>query len=138
VIDLNSESNNYILDTYAWIEYFIGSKNGEIVEELIKTGDVSTSVISISELSDKYYRNGLLSKWNKRFQFILNKSKILSLTLEIAKNSGLRKWNLRKKNKTIGLADAIIYETAIQYNLKIVTGDMHFEKLENILFLKDE
>ena len=138
MIDLNSESNNYLLDTYAWIEYFIGSKNGEIVEELIKTGDVSTSVISISELSDKYYRNGLLSKWNKRFQFILNKSKILSLTLEIAKNSGLRKWNLRKKNKTFGLADAIIYETAIQYNLKIVTGDMHFEKLENILFLKDE
>ncbi len=138
MIDLNSESNNYLLDTYAWIEYFIGSKNGEIVEELIKTGDVSTSVISISELSDKYYRDGLLNEWNKRFQFILNNSKILSLTLAIAKNSGLRKWNLRKKNKTIGLADAIIYETAIQYNLKIVTGDMHFEKLENVLFLKEE
>jgi len=135
---LNSENNNYLLDTYAWIEYFIGSKNGEIVKELIKTGNVSTSVISISELSDKYYRDGLLNEWNKRFQFILNKSKILSLTLAIAKNSGLRKWNLRKKNKTIGLADAIIYETAIQYNLKIVTGDMHFKKLENILFLKEE
>ncbi len=138
MIDLNSENNNYLLDTYAWIEYFLGSKNGEIVKELIKTGDVSTSVISISELSDKYYREGLLNEWNKRFQFILNNSKILSLTLAIAKNSGLRKWSLRKKNKTIGLADAIIYETAIQYNLKIVTGDMHFEKLENILFLKEE
>lgn len=138
MIGLNSEKDNYLLDTYAWIEYFIGSRNGEIVEELIKTEDVSTSIISIAELSDKYYRDGLLKEWNKRFHFIVNKSKILTLTLEIVKNCGSRKWNLRKGDKTIGLADAIIYETAIQNNLKIVTGDLHFENLKNILFLKEE
>ena len=138
MIGLHSEKINYLLDTYAWIEYFIGSKSGEIVTELIKTGNVSTSIISIAELSDKYHRDGLSKEWKNRFQFILNKSKILFITLEIAKNSGLRKWNLRKEDKTIGLADAIIYETAIQNNLKIVTGDLHFENLKNILFLKEE
>lgn len=138
MIGLNSENNNYLLDTYAWIEYFIGSKNGEIVEKLIKTENVSTSIISIAELSDKYHKFGLLNEWNKRFQFIVNKSKILSLSLELAKNCGLRKWDLRKKDKTIGLVDAIIYETVIQYNLKIVTGDLHFENLKNTLFLKEE
>ena len=138
MIGLNSENNNYLLDTYAWIEYFIGSKNGKIVEELIKMENVSTSIMSIAELSDKFYKDGLLNEWNKRFQFIVNKSKILSLSLEIAKNCDLRKWDLRKKDKTIGLVDAIIYETAIQNNLKIVTGDLHFENLKNTLFLNEK
>jgi predicted nucleic acid-binding protein len=43
---------------------------------------------------------------------------------------------LREDFDEIGLADAIIIETANQNGLKIVSGDPHFENLENILFLE--
>ena len=136
MIVLNSESSNVLLDTYAWIEYFLGSKEGEIVKEYIEFGSISTSIISLAELSDKYYRENLFKEWNNRFKFIITKSKIINLTLDIVKKAGLSKLKLRKKDKTAGLADAIIYETAKQYDLKILTGDPHFEDLYNIIFLK--
>ncbi len=136
MIVLNSENSNVLLDTYAWIEYFLGSKEGEIVKEYVEFGIISTSIISLAELSDKYYRENLSKEWNNRFKFIITKSKIINLTLDIVKEAGLSKLKLRKKDKTTGLADAIIYETAKQYELKILTGDLHFEDLDNIIFLK--
>jgi predicted nucleic acid-binding protein len=73
----------------------------------------------------------------KGFQFIVSKSNILPCSLKIAKNSEFRKLELRKNNKSIGLVDAIIVETASQHGLMIVTGNSHFEKTDNVYFLKD-
>jgi predicted nucleic acid-binding protein len=134
--ELNSEIIEYLLDTYAWVEYFIGSDQGETVKNLIELERIHTSIISVAELSDKYCRDGLIDEWENRYKFITSKSNILHLTMDIAKNAGSRKLNLRKTIKKIGLADAIIIETAFQNNLRIVSGDTHFEGLDNILFLK--
>ena len=131
-----SENTEYLLDTYAWVEYFIGSDEGKIVEKLIKSEKIYTSIISIAELSDKYYREGLTDEWEGRYKFIVSKSNIILCTMEIAKNAGPRKWELRKSIEKIGLADAIIIETAFQKELIVVSGDPHFESLDNILFLK--
>ena len=135
---MNSENIEYLLDTYAWIEYFLGSKEGEKVKNLIKHQIIHTSIISIAELSDKYHRENLIDEWRDRYRFIMSKSSILPCSIKIAKNSGFRKLELRKKNKSIGLADAIIVETAFQHGLMIVTGDLHFETMENVFFLKDK
>ena len=58
---MNSENTEYLLDTYAWIEYFIASKEGEKVNNLVKHQIVHTSIISIAELSDKYHRENLMN-----------------------------------------------------------------------------
>ena len=131
-----SENSEYVLDTYAWVEYFIGSREGKIVKKLIESEKINTSIISIAELSDKYYREGLTDEWEGRYKFIVSKSNIILCTMEIAKNAGPRKWELRKTIENIGLADAIIIETAFQNELIVVSGDPHFESLTNILFLK--
>ena len=131
-----SESTEYLLDTYAWVEYFIGSLEGEIVKKLIESERIHTSIITIAELSDKYYREGLTDEWDGRYKFIISKSNIIRLTMEIAKNSGPRKWKLRETIEKVGLADAIIIETALQKELIVVSGDPHFESLDNALFLK--
>ncbi|MBY9018374.1 MAG: PIN domain-containing protein [Candidatus Lokiarchaeota archaeon] len=130
-----SENTEYLLDTYAWVEYFIGSDEGKIVKKLIELDKINTSIISIAELSDKYYREGLTDEWEERYKFIVSKSNIILCTMEIAKNAGPRKWELRKTIEKIGLADAIIIETALQKELVIVSGDPHFKSLDNILFL---
>lgn len=134
---MNSGNTEYLLDTYAWIEYFIGSKEGEKVSKLIERQIVHTSIISIAELSDKYHRENLIDEWEERYQFIMSKSNILPCSIKIAKNSGLKKLELRKKNKSIGLVDAIIIETASQHGLIIVSGDLHFKTIDNVFFLKE-
>jgi len=134
--ELPSESTEYLLDTYAWVEYFIGSNEGEIVKKLIESERIHTSIISIAELSDKYYREGLTDEWEGRYKFIASKSNIIQLTMEIAKNAGPIKWKLRETIEKIGLADAIIIETAFQKGLILVSGDPHLESLDNALFLK--
>ena len=70
-----------------------------------------------------------------RYSFIINTAKILQISLDIAKNIGIRKKELRKKSPKAGIADAIIYETSLQHNLIIVTGDPHFKELDNMVFL---
>ncbi len=136
MIDLNSETTNYLLDSYAWIEYFMGSREGKIVKQLIERENISTSIISIAELSDKYYRENLYKEWEERYNFIIDKSTILPISLEIAKKVGRRKWELRDKGKTVGIADSLIIETSKEMNLIIVTGDPHFKNIENVRFLK--
>ena len=131
-----SENSEYLLDTYAWVEYFIGSREGKIVKKLIESEKINTSIISIAELSDKYYREGLTDEWEGCYKFIVFKSNIILCTMEIAKNAGPRKCEICKTIKNIGLADAIIIETAFQNELIVVSGDPHFESLANILFLK--
>lgn len=133
---MSLEKHNYLLDTYAWIEYFLGSEEGESVKNIIEKEKTSTSIISIAELSDKYYRENLIEEWKKRFLFIINNSKIVDLSLIIAQNVGKTKKKLREQENTVGLADAIIYETAKKLRSKIVTGDIHFRNLENVIFLK--
>ena len=47
-------TSNYILDSYAWIEYFRGSKKGEKVREFIQNEKCFTPSIVIAELADLY------------------------------------------------------------------------------------
>ncbi|MHA1489260.1 MAG: PIN domain-containing protein [Promethearchaeota archaeon] len=132
---MNSENINYLFDTYAWIEYFLGSKEGKVVKQLLEKENILTSIISIAELSDKYYREDLFNEWEGRYNFIVNKSTILPISLDIAKRVGQSKWELRNKGESVGLADSLILETAKEKNLIIVTGDPHFKDVENVRFL---
>ncbi|MHA1729886.1 MAG: type II toxin-antitoxin system VapC family toxin [Promethearchaeota archaeon] len=133
---MNSGNINYLFDTYAWVEYFLGTEKGEKVKFLLEENEISTSIISIAELSDKYYRERLFEEWKERYNFIINKSAILPISLKCVENVGQRKWELRKTKKGIGLVDSLIIETAKENSLLVVTGDPHFSNLENVYFLR--
>ena len=42
-----------IVDTFAWVEYFLGSKKGKIVEEYLNENNLVTPSIVLIELSCK-------------------------------------------------------------------------------------
>ena len=44
----------FVLDTFAWVEYFIGSERGERVKNFIETNNCVTPTIVIAEISAKY------------------------------------------------------------------------------------
>ncbi|MHA1520318.1 MAG: hypothetical protein ACTSRK_09055 [Promethearchaeota archaeon] len=54
-----------------------------------------------------------------------------------ANQSGKRKIILRKKTKSIGLVDAIIYQTALNLDAMLLTGVDHFENFPEVIYLKN-
>ena len=123
----------YSLDSYAWAEFFDGSEKGKKVKEIIDGGSVACSIIVLAELADKCFREN--RDLDQFIKFIESNSVILSLTKEIAINSGKLKLELRKNSKNISLADAIHFQTAKSVNAIFVTGDPDFKEIKEILFL---
>lgn len=125
-------SFKYLIDSFAWIEYYLGEDIR--LKLLIETKEIATPTIVIAELSDKFAKEN--EDFKDFFQFISSRSKIIPLSVEIALGSGKFKSQMRKKHKQFGLADAIIYLSAKLNNSKLLTGDPHFKGLDNVEFVK--
>ena len=124
-------SFEYLIDTFAWIEYYLGEDVG--LKLLLETKEIATPALVIAELSDKFAREN--EDFKDFFQFISSKSKVIPLSMEIALASGKFKSKMRKKYKQFGLADSIIYLTAKLNNSKLLTGDPHFKGLDDVEFI---
>ncbi len=134
-------SCKYIIDAYAWIEYFKASELGVIAREYIEDGQSATPTIVISEISRKLQKEIELGNETpdgrlKRLEFIRATSMIVDLDFEIAADAGKLNVDLKEKAKCWGLADSIILCTAKNFNAKVVTGDEHFRLLNEVIFLK--
>ena len=129
-------TSSYVLDSYAWVEYFRGTEKGETVRVLLENMACFTPAIVIAELSDKYAREKY-DFWEQDLQFIIENSSIIDLGKEIAAEAGKIKQAVRKKYKNnFGLADAIKLSTAKKINKQVDTGELHFKKIKNVEFLK--
>lgn len=129
-------TSRFLLDSFAWIEYFSGSKQGEKVNELLEKESCYTPIIVFAELSGYYAKNNIGS-WQKDREFIQSKTPILQMSNDLASTSGKLKEFVRNKYKNnFGLADAIILAAARSLGAKVVTGDHHFKVFKNVEFLE--
>ncbi|MBS3057068.1 MAG: type II toxin-antitoxin system VapC family toxin [Candidatus Diapherotrites archaeon] len=118
-----------VFDTYAWIEYFAGSKKGVKVKEIVEsTEQIVTPAIVLAEIKSSYLKEG--KDFASRISFISGRSSIAALNKEIS----LLAAELKHKHR-LYLVDAIVYATAQSMNAKLLTGDLHFKDLELIEFL---
>lgn len=120
---------DYLLDTWAWVEYLEGGNSAEKVNNVLEEGEKCfTSVQSVAELSDLFQQERLNidMKWGSLQQFItVKKTDSLEVTEEIAEKAGRIKAEERKEKPDFGLADAVILATAQKHDLKLVSGDPH-------------
>ena len=118
-----------VFDTYAWLEYFAGSKKGKIVKEIIESQDeILTPSVCLAELKRKYLREK--KEYKSRIKFITIRSKIIKVDLDISSLAA----DLSYKNK-LYMVDAIVYACAIFTNSELLTGDQHFKKMDKVKFL---
>ena len=134
-------SYRYVIDAYAWIEYFRASKLGEAAKKYIESEDSATPTIVVSEISRKLQKEIELENETpegrlNRLEFIRATSKIVDLNFEIAAEAGVIDLDMKNKVKGWGLADSIILCTARNAKGKVVTGDDHFRGLEETVFIK--
>jgi predicted nucleic acid-binding protein len=135
-------SCKYVIDAYAWIEYFRASEPGEVAKEYIESDNAATPTIVVAEISRKLLReielgNETLEGRLKRLEFIRATSRIVSLDFEVAAEAGKTDLDMKKKVKGWGLADSIVLCTARKAKGKIVTRDEHFRELEEVIFVKE-
>lgn len=134
-------SCKYVIDAYAWIEYFKASKCGEVAKKYIESEGSATPTIVVSEISRKLQReievgNETREGRLKRLEFIRATSRIVNLDFEVAVEAGKTDLDMKKKVKGWGLADSIVLCTARNAKGKVVTGDEHFRELEEVIFIK--
>lgn len=127
---------DYILDAYAWIEYFIGSKKGVIVKNIMKDrhNRFMTLHSSIAEIHEWCLKE--MREFEKLFEIIRISSSVESITLDNWIDATKTKYEMRKHIKDFGLIDAILLAKQKELECKVITGDQHFERLKNVEFLK--
>ena len=123
-----------VVDTFAWIEYFAGSEEGQKVRPYVEGGETVTPSIVIAEFTDKYEREGKNPK--ERLSFIRTKSAVSPLDDDLAESAGKINAERRKKVKGWGLVDSVVLATARAKGAKVVTGDEHFRDLEETVMIK--
>jgi predicted nucleic acid-binding protein len=127
----------YVIDSYAWIEYFMGTKTGEKVKPIIEnTEEKITPTICLAEIYAKTLRAENDELAEKQRIFIKEKSALAPLDEITAVEAAMLTSKLKREIPGWGLADSIVYATALIKKAEVVTGDEHFKKLKTVTFIK--
>ena len=118
----------YVLDTFAWIEYFKGSESGRKARDYVEGKETTTPSVVIAEFTDKYVREKMNPSEN--LTFIKNRSIIADLDYLVAELAGRLTAQRKAKVKGWGLVDSIVLSTARARKTQVVTGDEHFRDLD--------
>ncbi len=120
-----------LIDSWAWIEYFKGSKAGAKARKVIDNDE--EAIISAINLAEVY-------RWTLQFYdektadekigTMRKRCFVIPVNDEIAIESAKLKHELR-----FGLGDAIILSTARGENAEVLTGDPDFKDLENVIYI---
>ena len=122
-----------VFDTFAWIEFFEGTKKGEIVRSYIKENKILTPSIVLLELSCKADKEGW--DFQKHLSFIKINSEIIGINEKFALTFGRLYNKIKKQVKEISLADVIILHSAEINDAKLLSGDKHFKNIERAILL---
>jgi predicted nucleic acid-binding protein len=113
----------YVVDTYAWIDYFRGVSS-EKLKTIIDTGGNITPTIVLAELKRKYVAEGLVN-FTGDLDYIKRKSDII----ELDENTAILAGEIRGAGPPqigMGLVDCILLAFARTRGSKVLTGDKHF------------
>ena len=131
-----------VIDTYAWIEFFMGSEKGRRVKEIVESADeVYTPGTVLAEIARKYVREGADDKMvDARLEVITAASNIAHVDAKLALEAARCYLELaakarKSKLNVPSLFDAIVLATGRLLKSKIVTGDEHFRNLPETVWV---
>jgi predicted nucleic acid-binding protein len=128
-------NRRYLLDSSAWISYFIG--DDPVVRELIEGNDenaIYCSVLSFYEISKIISKKGI---GKEQAAFFLDVVRRRSIVIELTEGSCIK---AAASSLALGLyaIDALIYQSALEQQATLVTGDADFRKrkINNVIILQ--
>ena len=128
--------NRFVMDAYAWIEYFDGSIAGEKVRKIIEDPEniIHTNIVTLAELSSHFARKN--SPFREARAIILSLSAVYLIDLMFVEEVGKIHAEIKPKHKHMGLADVFVLLTAKRLKAKIVTGDEDFRDFPETVMIK--
>ena len=127
----------YVIDSYAWLAYFMGTKEGENAKTIIDSSEEKiTPTICLAEVYGKTLKVEGEETAEKQRIFIKEKSALAPLDELIALEAARTSNKMKKEIEGWGLADSIVYATGVVKKAEVVTGNEHFKNLEGVLFIK--
>ena len=130
-----------VFDSYAWVEYFMGSKRGVVAKEYLEGEEIVTPDIVLAEIARKYLREGLAKdEVRGRLYFIATRGEVeaVDADLGLAAAEAWKELDARAKKEGIrgpSLTDGIILALARRCKGKVLTGDGHFKGLKEAIIL---
>jgi predicted nucleic acid-binding protein len=125
----------YIVDTYAWVEYLIGSERGKRARDVINDGKNRLKTLSccIGELK------GWCLKEHKPFGEVYRIVQSNSDIEEVYTGDWIRAAEIRhierKSVKDFGFIDSVILAKQEDNGCRILTGDQHLKKHRNVTYI---
>ena len=117
------------IDSWAWVEYFRGSRAGAEIKALLEGREVLfTPAGGLAEIRAKYLREG--HDPADRIRFIKSRTSVINVDAAVAEQAA----DL-KIREGLHMVDAIILACAQARNSDLVTGDKHFQGIPNVVML---
>lgn len=129
-------TNNIILDSSAWLEYFFGTDKGEKIRiHLAKADDFSPiSGVTVAEVCKRYIRDGMST------EMALTALKAMTTLVQVDYALGLETAQIavqqRKRNLKFSTADAHMVALARKHHAKIITCDTDFLGIPEAIVIK--
>jgi predicted nucleic acid-binding protein len=127
----------YVIDSFAWFEYFMGSRRGKVAKEIIdnRVDEKFTPAVCVAEVYAKSMRNEGEAMAETRRKFMRDRSAVAVLNEGTAVSSAKVDVARKKEVPRWGLVDSIVLATARELGAKVVTGDLHFKGLEDVVMI---
>lgn len=115
-----------LLDSFAWMEHFMGTPAGRRVRELLKEGPtLFTSPVVLAEVFSRIARLAGQQQATARVDFIVSRCALVPVDEAIGRAAGALHAERKVVERDFGLADALIVATARSKGVKVLTGDPH-------------
>ena len=131
-----------VIDSYAWIEHFLGSEKGRKIDNILESADeVYTPDTVLAEVARKYVREGVdLTIINTRLAQIVGASTVICLDAKLAIDAARCYLEIEAKARKSklnlpSLLDAVVLAIGRSLDSKVLTGDQHFKELPETLWI---
>lgn len=120
-----------LLDTFAWLEYFDGTEPGRRVGQALDAGPVYTCPTVLAELTSILTRRKGHEAAGRYVRYALEAGACVDETAEVGVEAGRIHAEMKEGVPGFGMADAFVLAAARSRGVKVLTGDPHFEDVED-------
>lgn len=119
----------YIIDTYEWVEYFIGSDRGKQVKKIVE--DVDNTIITpeccLAEIKGWCIREK--QDFDEMYSLVRKISEIECVLTQDWLDAASIRSEMRKTAKDFGMMDALIMAQQRRMGCRVVSGDQRFNQV---------
>jgi predicted nucleic acid-binding protein len=116
-------------DSWAWVEYFRGSRAGKEVKDILEGTEVLfTPSVCLAELKAKYLAEN--HDPTDRLRFVKSRTSIIAVDATVAEAAA----DLKHQHR-LHMVDAIVLACARSAGSDLLTGDEHFQGVPGVVML---